>query len=285
MKKSLLSVAIVLWLLLGLFYFLTSSCDCDKGKTPLTYKEKPIQQEVKQEHATSDIDAKTSTSKQMVKGPILFKSGNDQPILGDDWNNLKSKWSNLKKNEILKITGSYYGDETNNTSFKNLGLARADQTRIALGLDKNKVQLHANLLGEKADDDSLLECITVQTLIKSDQIDETIDNKTIIRFPYNSNNKLNSREVEAYLNKVAKRVIASGERIKLTGFTDDRGNESYNMTLGQKRADIIMNYLLQKGVSKSKIIATSQGENNPIATNQTADGRAENRRTELEIIK
>ena len=115
-------------------------------------------------------------------------------------------------------------------------------------------------------------------------IKETADG-TQIFFPYNSTNKLNDGVIEKYLNDVATRLKSSGERVRLTGHTDALGSDASNMVLGQWRADVVQDYLMKKGVSASKIIAQSKGESNPIATNKTDDGRAKNRRTELQIIK
>ena len=84
---------------------------------------------------------------------------------------------------------------------------------------------------------------------------------------------------------MAARVKSSGERVRLTGHTDGRGRESYNMALGRNRARIVRDYLIGQGVSSSKIIIDSKGEMQPMATNDSDAGRAKNRRTELEIIK
>ncbi|MEE9438179.1 MAG: OmpA family protein, partial [Saprospiraceae bacterium] len=92
-------------------------------------------------------------------------------------------------------------------------------------------------------------------------------------------------EVEKYLSDVAKRVIKSGERVKLTGHTDNVDSDSFNHKLGMRRANIVKKYLLNKGVKANKIIAQSKGEKAPIATNSNSKGRAQNRRTELQIIK
>ena len=87
------------------------------------------------------------------------------------------------------------------------------------------------------------------------------------------------------MNDVATRVIASKEQIVLTGHTDNVGSDESNLALGQSRADIVKNYLIQKGVAADKISSTSKGESSPIADNTTEDGRTKNRRTELQIIK
>ena len=98
-------------------------------------------------------------------------------------------------------------------------------------------------------------------------------------------NKLNNSEIEAYLDQVAKRVKETGESVRLTGHTDSLGSSSSNITLGQRRANRIADYLIGQGVRRSQINSTSKGESEPVATNHTEVGRAKNRRTELQIIK
>ena len=91
--------------------------------------------------------------------------------------------------------------------------------------------------------------------------------------------------MEAYLDDVAERVKKTGERIRLTGHTDNVDSESFNQGLGLRRENIVKQYLIGKGVNASKIITETKGETQPVATNDTEEGRAQNRRTELQIIK
>jgi type IX secretion system PorP/SprF family membrane protein len=72
--------------------------------------------------------------------------------------------------------------------------------------------------------------------------------------------------------------------IVIEGHTDNIGSESYNLTLSEKRATSVLNYLINKGIDKSRISIIGIGELRPIATNSTARGRALNRRTETFII-
>ena len=76
----------------------------------------------------------------------------------------------------------------------------------------------------------------------------------------------------------------TGKRVKLIGHTDDVGNTAANMDLGKRRANMIKDYLISEGVAASKIVADSQGESHPFASNNTLEGRGKNRRTELQII-
>jgi outer membrane protein OmpA-like peptidoglycan-associated protein len=71
--------------------------------------------------------------------------------------------------------------------------------------------------------------------------------------------------------------------VRLTGHTDNVGNDAYNLILSQNRVDAVMQYLIDKGISASKLEAIGYGKTRPVATNNTAMGRALNRRVEIEL--
>lgn len=71
--------------------------------------------------------------------------------------------------------------------------------------------------------------------------------------------------------------------ITVEGYTDSRGSDSFNQQLSQKRAEAVRGYLVSRGVPQERIQAAGRGEASPIATNDTADGRASNRRVEIII--
>ena len=92
-------------------------------------------------------------------------------------------------------------------------------------------------------------------------------------------------EGQATLNKIA----ADLNKIKLeviiaVGNTDSVGTDAYNMALGQRRAQSVKAYLVSKGVDGSRIYTESKGKSNPVASNATAEGRAKNRRTDIEVV-
>ncbi|HET9033465.1 MAG TPA: OmpA family protein [Dokdonella sp.] len=73
-------------------------------------------------------------------------------------------------------------------------------------------------------------------------------------------------------------------RVELDGHTDSVGTEAYNQKLSERRAQIVYDYLTSHGVSSSQITGVKGfGESNPIDTNDTKEGRARNRRTELAV--
>ncbi|MDD1781721.1 OmpA family protein [Enterovibrio sp. ZSDZ35] len=69
--------------------------------------------------------------------------------------------------------------------------------------------------------------------------------------------------------------------LSLSGHTDSVGSHTYNLTLGLQRAEAVKAYLVEAGSGDTKINTVSRGETNPVATNKTAAGRAENRRVEV----
>jgi OOP family OmpA-OmpF porin len=92
-------------------------------------------------------------------------------------------------------------------------------------------------------------------------------------------------EGQATLDKIARDL----SKIKLeviiaVGNTDSVGTDAYNMALGQRRAQSVKAYLVSKGVDGSRIYTESKGKSNPVASNATAEGRAKNRRTDIEVV-
>jgi OOP family OmpA-OmpF porin len=92
-------------------------------------------------------------------------------------------------------------------------------------------------------------------------------------------------EGKATLDKIARDL----SKIKLeviiaVGNTDSVGTDAYNMALGQRRAQSVKAYLVSKGVDGSRVYTESKGKSNPVASNATAEGRAKNRRTDIEVV-
>ncbi|SHF32104.1 OmpA family protein [Flavisolibacter ginsengisoli] len=71
--------------------------------------------------------------------------------------------------------------------------------------------------------------------------------------------------------------------ITVIGHTDSKGSESYNQTLSESRATAVTNYVSQIGIDKARLTAIGKGETDPIATNDTEEGSASNRRVEFVI--
>jgi outer membrane protein OmpA-like peptidoglycan-associated protein len=72
--------------------------------------------------------------------------------------------------------------------------------------------------------------------------------------------------------------------IDVYGHTDSVGSDSYNQTLSENRARVVADYLVSRGVNPQRIRSTGFGKTQPIASNDTPEGRAANRRVELKIV-
>ncbi|MBN8431100.1 OmpA family protein [Microbulbifer salipaludis] len=109
--------------------------------------------------------------------------------------------------------------------------------------------------------------------------DQTITLENI-QFEFNSA-RLTPR-AEAALSKVAQSLRDQpNTQVEVAGHTDSQGNDSYNLRLSGQRAESVRRYLVQNGVNAARITARGYGETQPVASNATESGRAQNRRVEL----
>jgi outer membrane protein OmpA-like peptidoglycan-associated protein len=87
------------------------------------------------------------------------------------------------------------------------------------------------------------------------------------------------------LDKVAKMLHANPKaKIELGGHTDNVGGAEANLRLSAARAEAVKAYLMQKGVDPERMTTKGYGDTQPVAPNDTDEGRAANRRTELKIL-
>lgn len=92
-------------------------------------------------------------------------------------------------------------------------------------------------------------------------------------------------EGKAKLDELASKVKDMKlEVIIAVGHTDSVGSDSYNEKLGHRRAEAVKAYLLSKGIEANRVYTESKGEKQPVASNTTAEGRAKNRRVEIEVV-
>ena len=75
-----------------------------------------------------------------------------------------------------------------------------------------------------------------------------------------------------------------GANLVIEGHTDSNGSDEFNTALSQKRTESVRAYLIEKGISSSRLTGVGMGESKPVATNTTSLGRAKNRRVELKTM-
>lgn len=109
---------------------------------------------------------------------------------------------------------------------------------------------------------------------------ETDISLAYVQFEFNIA-KLNSNS-QLVLDSIARTLQANKHlRFEVAGYTDTSGDKQYNINLSVSRADSVRQYLIKKGVAADRLTSHGYGPNKPIATNQTREGRIENRRVEL----
>jgi len=269
-----LLLAIVVWLLFYLLTFngcqdeLCHACDEAPQETtetdtgPVPARSYPLY------FQWSDTTAYTNASIDSLKEAILAKG---------------------EEGQLLEITGFYYEEEKPPKGYENLGLARAGQiARLFEGeLEDDRLEPRARLIDETEGvrqqpfEGAAFEWTDSKTSATVDDIGDRI----LIRFPVGSTEKVYDEAVDEYLDKLAERVKQTGERVELIGHTDNTGSDADNRELGQARADAIQRILAQKGVPAGQISTDTRGESQPVASNDTEEGRYENRRVEVRLIK
>jgi outer membrane protein OmpA-like peptidoglycan-associated protein len=87
----------------------------------------------------------------------------------------------------------------------------------------------------------------------------------------------NLDRLTAFMNEYPKRTAA------IEGYTDSMGSDEMNQSLSERRADAVKRYLIDQGVGSARLTSTGRGESSPVADNESAAGRQQNRRVEVVI--
>lgn len=104
-----------------------------------------------------------------------------------------------------------------------------------------------------------------------------------LKFDFNS--ATIKEEYTPILEKLKNYIEAKNEKISITGYTDSKGTKEYNKELSLRRAESLEEKLIELGLSPEKIIETKgNGDKNPVASNDTEEGRSANRRIEIKFI-
>lgn len=93
------------------------------------------------------------------------------------------------------------------------------------------------------------------------------------------------RSSRAALDRAVDVIKSHSKSVNLdvVGHTDSRGSDEYNQKLSERRAAAVVDYLVSKGVSRGSLSSSGKGESEPMASNNSEDGRAQNRRVELVV--
>jgi outer membrane protein OmpA-like peptidoglycan-associated protein len=110
----------------------------------------------------------------------------------------------------------------------------------------------------------------------------------ILNMPGNVTFRTDSADLNAQFFKVLDGVAQVAKKyektiIEVAGHTDSTGTSEYNRQLSQRRATSVADYLVTRGVAQARLMTAAGGENHPIASNATEQGRAANRRVEVTL--
>ncbi|MCE6979746.1 OmpA family protein [Pseudomonas frederiksbergensis] len=113
-------------------------------------------------------------------------------------------------------------------------------------------------------------------------VSEVITLNGNVLFAYNQSELMPEArsELDSLMAKLQNTDVVS---VKVVGHTDSQGSDAYNQKLSERRASSVAAYLLSQGLAPNKLTSEGRGESQPVADNDTEEGRAQNRRVELHI--
>ncbi|MTJ05032.1 MAG: hypothetical protein FH759_10120 [Sediminimonas qiaohouensis] len=166
-------------------------------------------------------------------------------------------------------TGALTSDDKTKGALVGGAIGAGVGAGIGYNLDKQEAELR-NQLGSEA---------TVRNT----------GDRLIVTMPQDILFATDSAEVSAVLRDDLRAVARSlnnypQSRVQVLGHTDNTGSAAYNLDLSQRRAGAVSSLLITYGVSASRITSVGRGEDQPIASNLTPEGRAQNRRVEIVIL-
>jgi len=194
----------------------------------------------------------------------------------------------------ITIDGLYATSEENTTIFDNLGLARANNVKqrlVSMGAPAGQVMLASSVVGDgRLVRDSVFAGVnfafaaaTGADNARLERIRSELIGNPITLYFNTSSNQINLTseqrqkfaDMTYYLDNVAESTLQIG------GHTDDRGDRTMNVNLSSERAQFVTDYLSRNGIAANRMAASGLGPDQPVASNGTAEGRAQNRRVEV----
>jgi len=177
---------------------------------------------------------------------------------------------------ISKKTGEMYSEVSDENGKFQIKLPNGSQYEVKIKAFDQPMN-YTSIEIEESDEDMEFEIGIMYELPKTYTLKNVHFNTDSDRLKPDSYESLNELAELLLLKKTLK--------IELAGHTDGDGDNEYNLNLSQKRADAVRNYLIKKGVLKERVTAVGYGEEQPIASNDTEEGKALNRRTEVRILE
>lgn len=305
-KKTTYLLGILFTIIIGtlLYCYLCDDCHCfpnDETKLEDTniVAEPEVVSTTRNAFAVSDAKGDFNIK---INDNFNFKASNFsilEPLSTDITSGVGSLKDYLVANPLkdIDITGYYRSDETNSSAYPNLGLARANSVKnylISQGVPSKQIDTHGQLNDDfNPDDTSTLfgplkfGIVTLEEGATNEELEAACDairkNPIVLYFKTGQAQINLTAEQRQKIEVMSRCVDKLGVKILSIGHTDNTGNADANMALGQGRADFAKDYLVRNGILGDNIEATSKGQTEPIADNNTEEGRKENRRTVITI--
>lgn len=303
MRKFLLALLIfLLWALFAMWFHITQSnkicgnCATQHNTTCSSSKENENKatENVKLENAAYAFSISDINGKSIFKFPkgFIINAKNGNVTIPASINGFKDSifnYLNKHQDKELLLKANYLSSEI--TDGSNLGVSRAEFLKnilVKFGINKDRIVTKAVLADYSYDENgtnsnafSLLFKNISETHLK--EIEEGIANKTLY-----SNFGQATFKADRTLQEYAyglKNFLAKypTKTVHIIGHTDNVGATNANYQLGLKRANQVKDYLVSQGIETKFIKASSKGETNPVATNNTDQGRTLNRRIQITV--
>lgn len=301
-KTTLYLLGIILTIVVGTYFYLSCCSYCGIITQKEAPKEKIVSKPPLPKTTSYPFDFSDGDFAYTTQDNFNFKTSTFdylEPVSENVRNGILPGLKNhLTSNEqkVMNITGYYTSDEHNSSAFPNLGLARANAVKnyfVSQEIPSSQINIGAKLMDDMVPDKAIykgpigysIEEVSENAEDKIKALYDKITGDPLILYFDTAEASINPSaeqrqkiaDIAQYLDKVEK------AKCQIVGYTDSQGSRKTNMRLGQERADFAKDYLMQNGISDNRIKADSKGPKDPIASNNTKEGRAKNRRTVITI--
>ena len=283
MNKSIIPLALLLlgWCLCGAWYLSCDECNLGSFKTAAVA---PVE-------STTAFNIADRTFNTQSTQHFTFPNASAIPTIpakAEASFDALAQYLKGHPNRQTTVEGFYTNSENNTTKFSNLGIARAESIKeklIALGAPADNVFTKGTQRGNLEFKENLLYngvSFSFKNKPKAVLADRLKATPLNVYFQTGSSEIILDQKQEKYFADLKKYIAQNpDEKIRISGHTDNKGNADANRNLGKRRAGLIQKFMIERGFNSKNLLVTSDGPDKPIATNDTPEGRAKNRRVEV----
>lgn len=289
-SKLLFWLITILWFLAGTFWYRSCSpChNCGSNGTETTAIESSA--------ALPGFTISDGNWSAQTPSNIRFGLSSDVPVMDGQYSILMDSivaYALRNPNKGIDITGFFSPTEKSASGSSDLGLARAEALKsffVSKGIDASRLQVK----GQSSDQltfspqDTLVGGIGYQFFDIAQPAPvvekETLFEPRTIYFNTGHADFPTGNEWDAYIKGVIDYLAANpNKKLSVVGYADNVGQVEKNQILSENRASSVKDQLISKGIDGSKIVSSGMGVKDPIADNNTSEGRAKNRRVTIQL--